>query len=74
MAFGVKVRATLRGTTEFTVIEGTVVGAGGGGTADHKTPFIEIDIPAQRIWVHENDWRLETQEWHPYPPTERQET
>jgi hypothetical protein len=57
-----KIRATLRDDEKF-VITGTVVGAGGRGDL---SPAIQIEIPAQTVWVHESQFRLETQEWRPY--------
>jgi hypothetical protein len=59
---GTKVRVTLRDDEAF-VILGTVVGAGGRG---NKAPAIQVEIPAQTVWIHEDQFRIDTQEWRPY--------
>ena len=57
-----RIRATLR-MDDKCEITGVVIGAGGRG---NDAPAIQISIPAQVIWVHSSQWRLETQEWRPY--------
>ena len=58
-----RIRATLR-MDDKCEITGVAIGAGGRAGSDE--PSIQISIPAQVIWVHSGQWRLETQEWRPY--------
>ena len=57
------IRATLRVDDKCEIV-GVVIGSGGRAGSDE--PSIQISIPAQVIWVHSGQWRLETQEWRPY--------